>query len=324
MVMKAKTLASMLIAAALAFSLSAAAQEYPSKPIKIIVPNPPGGGPDVIARLLADKLTEKWGQPVIIENRAGAGGNIGAEIAFRAPPDGYTLMFASNPPYVINKALYGKLNYEPEQFVPISAVVDIPVVMVINPNVAAQNLQQLIALAKNNPDKLTFASGGSGGTPHIGLEYLKARTGTRIMHVPYKGNAPGVVATLSGEVDMMMLDLGPVLQHIRAGKLRAIGMASEKRNSALPDVPTMSETLPGFVVTAWFGMVAPPKTPPAIAEKISAAVAEIVKQPDVVKRLLSMGNVEPIGSTPQEMAQFMKVEREKWGTLIHDIGARAD
>lgn len=313
-----------LLAAAVVFSAAAYAQDYPSKPIKIIVPNPPGGGPDVIARIFAEKFQEKWNQPVIVENRAGSGGNIGAEVGFRAAPDGYTLVFTPHPALVINKSLYTKLNFDPDAFVPISVAVGIPVVMVVNPKVDAQNLQQFIALAKANPDKLNYGSGGSGGTPHIAGEYFKAKTGVKMVHVPYKGNAPAVVDLLSGQVDMMMLDLGPVLQYIRSGKLRALGVTADKRNPALPDVPAMSEVLPGFVVTAWFGMVAPPKTPAAIANKISAAMAEILKQPDVVKRLLDMGNVEPIGTTPEQMAQFMRSERQIWGKLIRDIGAKAD
>jgi len=313
-----------LLAAAVVFSAAAYAQDYPTKPIKIIVPNPPGGGPDVIARIFAERFQEKWNQPVIVENRAGSGGNIGAEVGFRAAPDGYTLVFTPHPALVINKSLYTKLNFDPDAFVPISVAVGIPVVMVVNPKVDAQNLQQFIALAKANPDKLNYGSGGSGGTPHIAGEYFKAKTGVKMVHVPYKGNAPAVVDLLSGQVDMMMLDLGPVLQYIRSGKLRALGVTADKRNPALPDVPAMSEVLPGFVVTAWFGMVAPPKTPAAIANKISAAMAEILKQPDVVKRLLDMGNVEPIGTTPEQMAQFMRSERQIWGKLIRDIGAKAD
>ncbi|OGA58713.1 MAG: hypothetical protein A3G81_12395 [Betaproteobacteria bacterium RIFCSPLOWO2_12_FULL_65_14] len=322
--MKMIVFGKVLLAAALVFASAVHAQDYPSRPIKIIVPNPPGGGPDVIGRIFADRFLEKWGQPVIVENRAGSGGNIGAEVGFRAAPDGYTLVFTPHPALVINKTLYTKLNYDPDAFVPISVAVGIPVVMVMNPRVPAQNLQQLIAYARANPDRLNYGSGGSGGTPHIAGEYLKAVTGVKMVHVPYKGNAPAVVDLLSGQVDMMMLDLGPVLPHIRGGKLRALGIASEKRNPALPDVPAMNEVLPGFVVTAWFGMVAPPKTPPAIANKISAAMAEILKQPDVLKRLLDMGNIEAIGTTPEEMAQFMRTEREKWGKLIRDIGAKAD
>ena len=322
--MKMIIFARILLAGALAFALFVHAQDYPSRPIKIIVPTPPGGGPDAIARILAGKFQEKWGQPAIVENRAGAGLNIGAEVGFRAAPDGYTLVFTPHPPLVINKSLYTKLNYDPDAFEPISVAVGIPVVMVANPKVAAQNLQQLIALAKANPDRLNYGSAGSGTTPHIAVEYFKSTTGVKIVHVPYKGNTPAVVDLLSGQVDMMMMDLGPVLPHIRTGQLRALGVASERRNPALPDVPAISEALPGFVVPAWFGMVAPPKTPSAIAGKVSAAIAEILKQPDVLKRLLDMGNVEAIGSTPEEMAQFMRIEREKWGKLIREIGARAD
>lgn len=314
----------MLFAAALLFSLAAHAQDYPAKPVRIIVPNPAGGGADLLARIIADKLWEKWGQPFIVENRAGAAGNIGMEAAFKAAPDGYTLVFTPQPPLVINKSLYAKLGYEPDAFAPISVVVAVPMVLVVHPSVAAQNVQQLIAYATANPDRLNYASGGSGSTPHLAGEFFKSRTGTRIVQVPYKGNAPATAGLLGAQVDMMLLDLGGALPHVRTGKLRALAMLTEKRNPALPDVPTMSEVLPGFVLSPWWGMVAPPKTPAAITEKVSAAVAEVLRQPDVAKRLAEMGNLEPVGGTPAEMAQFLKVDRERWDSLIRAIGAKAE
>ncbi|MBI2960866.1 MAG: tripartite tricarboxylate transporter substrate binding protein [Betaproteobacteria bacterium] len=314
----------MLFAAGLAFSLAAHAQDYPAKLVKVIVPVPPGGGPDVFARMLVERLADKWGQPVIVENRVGAAGNIGLEAASKAAPDGYTLVFAHQPPLVINKSLYKKLSYDPDAFAPISVVVAVPMVAVVHPKVPVQNVQQLIDYAKANPDRLNYASAGSGSTPHLAVEFFKSRTGARIVHVPYKGNAPAVGDLLGGQVDLMMLDLGSVLQHIRSGKLRGLAVLTERRNPALPDVPAMAELLAGFVVSPWWGMVAPPKTPAAITEKVSATVAEALKRPDVAKRLAEMGNLAAVGSTPAEMAQFLKLERERWGNLIRAIGATAD
>ena len=310
-------------AASLAFPVAAPAQDYPVRPVKFIVPNPAGGGPDVVARIVADKLAEKWGQAVVVENRAGATGNIGAEAVFRSPPDGYTLMFTPQPVLVINKSLYSKLNYDPDAFAPISVVVTVPMVLVVNPKVTAQTVPELIAYAKENPGRLNFASAGSGSTPHLAGEYFKSRAGIEIVHVPYKGNAPGVSDLLGGRVDMMMIDY-IVLPHIRSGKLRALAVASEKRNAALPETPAVSETLPKFDVAAWFSLSAPPKTPSAITEKISADVAALLKLPDVGRRLVELGNMEPVGSTPAEMAQYLKAERERWGDLIRAIGVKVD
>ncbi|MBI2316151.1 MAG: tripartite tricarboxylate transporter substrate binding protein [Betaproteobacteria bacterium] len=312
-----------LLAAALACPLAAHAQDYPSKPVKIILPNPAGGGPDVLARLVAEKLGEKWGQPVFVENRPGAAGNIGAEAVFRSPPDGYTLLFTPQPVLVINKALYTKLNFDPEAFAPISVLVSVPMVFVANPKVPAQTVQQLIAYAKENPDRLNYASAGSGSTPHLAAEYFKSRAGIKIVHVPYKGNAPGVADLLGGRIDLMMIDY-VVLPHIRSGKLRAIAVLSAKRNPALPETPAVSEVLPRFAVAAWWSMAAPPKTPAAITEKISAEVAALLKLPEVGKRLAELGNLETVASTPAQMADYMKAERERWGNLIRAIGAKVD
>jgi len=314
----------MLLAAALAFSLAAHAQDYPSKPIKIIVPTAPGAVSDNLARILAEMLREKWDQPVIVENRAGAAGNIGAEAVFRAAPDGYTLLFAVQPTLVVNKSLYARLAYDPDAFVPISVVAAATIVLVVHPKVAAEGVQQLIALARANPDRLNYASAGSGSTQHLTSELFKSRAGVKIVHVPYKGNPAAVVDLLGGRVDMMFAEISTALPHIRAGKLRALAIANEKRSPVLPEIPTVSELLPGFAVAPWWGMVAPPRTPSAIAEKISSAVAEVLRQPEVAKRLLDMGSIEAIGNSPAEMALFMRQERERWGNLIRAIGATAD
>ena len=315
---------SLLLAGALALPFAVHAQDYPARPVKIIAPVPGGLGLDTFSRIVAEKLREKWNQAVIVENRTGVAGNIGAEAAFKAAPDGYTLLFSAHPALVVNKSLYARLSYDAEAFEPIGVLVKIPVVFVVHAGVAASSVQQLIALAKASPDKLNYASSGSGGTPHLAAEWLKTMEGLRIVHVPYKSNTNAVTDMLAGRVDMMFLNLDAVLPHIRAGKLRALAMAGDKRDAMLPDVPTMSEVLPGFVLDAWWGAVAPPKTPAALAQKISTAIAEVLRQPDMAKRLFDLGNIEPVGGTPADMARFMKQEREKWAHLVRASGAKED
>ncbi len=322
--MRIKTIGQVALAALLLVSLPPRAQDYPTRPVKVIAPVPGGLGLDTFSRIVADKLREKWSQPVIVENRTGSAGNIGAEAAFRAAPDGYTILFSAHPALVVNKSLYAKLTYDPEAFEPIGVLVKIPVVFVVNAKVAANSVQQLITLAKANPDRLNYASSGNGGTPHLAAEWLKTMAGLRIVHVPYKSNTNAVTDMLAGRVDMMFLNLDAVLPHVRAGKLRALAMAGAKRDALLPDTPTMAEILPGFVLDAWWGAVAPPKTPAAITNKVSHAIAEVLKQPDVAKRLFELGNIEPVGSTPAEMARFMKEEREKWAQLVRVSGAKED
>ena len=312
-----------LLAATLVFALPAQAQDYPGKSIKFFIPSPPGGGTDTLARIVADKLREKWGQPIVIENRAGAGGNIAGDATAKALPDGYTFMLAHPAPLVINKSLYAKLSYDPDAFVPVSMVATVPNVLVVSAKTAATTLQQLIAAAKANPDRLNYASGVIGSPSSLTPELFKSMTGVKIVGIPYQGSAPAIMALLGGQVDMMFVELSTALPHIHAGKLRALAVASEKRSPFLPDVHTLSETLPGFVATVWFGIVAPPKTPSAIADKVSKAVAEVVKQPDVAKQLVDM-SLEAVGSTPAELAQFMKEESKRWGTVIRLSGASAE
>lgn len=300
------------------------AQDYPVKPIRVVVPFPPGGGmADRMARLVSDKLREKWGQPLIVENRAGANANIGAEVVAKAPGDGYTLLFTSDGPMTINKYLYPKLPYDPDQFVPVSVVITQPLILVAHPKAGFGNLQQLLASAKANPDKLNLASNGNGSNMHLSLEMLKMDTGAKIAHIAYKGVPPALTDLLGGQVEMMFVGLGTVQPLVKAGKLRIIAAASEKRMAALPDVPTIAESIPGFSATTWFGLVAAPRTPAAIAERLSGAIRDAMKQPDVVS-LLGELSVEGIGSTPQEMAAFVARERERWARVIRTTGVTAD
>lgn len=314
----------LLIAALFASALPAAAQKsgYPSQPIKIAIPSPPGATTDALARIVADKFQRKWGQPAIVENFPGAGGNIGAEVAYKANPDGYTLLFSYPSPLVVNKSLYEKLSYDPDRFEPVSLMAIVPLVLAVHPNVAATSVQQLIAFAKANPSRLNYASQGYGTTGHLAGELFKSLAGVQIVHVPYKGSAPALTDLLGGQVQMMFIELSTVLPNIRAGTLRALGVGSEKRSSLLPDVPAMAEVLPKFEASTWFGMVAPPKTPIAIVNQLAAAMAAIVHEPDVAKRLVDI-SADAVGGSPAEMAAFMHDERERWGTVIRETGATA-
>ena len=319
--MRTKLLGRILLAAALAFALTARAQDYPANAIKIIVPSGPGATTDALARLVADQLQKKWGQPVIVDNRAGAAGNIGAEYVIRANPDGYTLLFSYPAPIVVNKSLYAKLPYDPDMFEPVAMIGSAALVLAVNPKVAANSARELIALAKANPNRLNFASQGNGTTGHLAGELFNSMAGVRIVHVPYRSSAPAQTALLSGQVEMMLVELSSVLQHIAAGRLRALAVGSAKRSAALPDVPAMSEVLPGFVSLTWFGMVAPPKTPSAIVKKLSAGVGEALRQPDVATRLRAL-TIEAMGGTPEDMALFLKQERERWGGVIRSANVK--
>jgi len=320
--MRKTLIGTVLTAAALAFVLPAHAQDYPAKPIKLIVPNPPGGGNDFTARVVADKLREKWGQPAVVENRAGASGSIGADAVAKAAPDGYTLLVTAPASLVINKSLYAKLSYDPDAFVPVSVILAGPGVLLVHPSVPATNVQQLIAFAKANPGKLTYASQGNGTIAHLAGAMFESMSGIKGVHVPYKGSAPAMSDLLGGQVNMLFGELSPALAHIRSGKLHVLAVGSEKRNPLLPGVPSMSEVLPGFAFSYWIGMVAPAGTPAAIANKLSAAIAEL-KQPDAAKKLLEM-SLEPVGSTPAEMSAFMKRESERWGNVIRVTGTKGE
>jgi tripartite-type tricarboxylate transporter receptor subunit TctC len=298
------------------------AQTFPTKPLQIIVPLAPGGGTDLLARVIADKLRDKFGQPVTVENRSGAAGNIGADAVFKAAPDGHTLLFTQPAPLVVNQALYGKLTFEPEQFVPIALVSIQDIMLAVNPKVPASSLPELIAYARANPGKLNFGSSGAGSAPHLAAELFGSMASVKMVHVPYKGSGESQAATLAGHVDLTFFAFSTALRHTKAGKLRAIAVGGARRNPQAPDVPSISEVLPGYSAASWTAFVAPPNTPAPVAQTLASAISEIVKMPDVQKRLVDAGD-EPADMTPAQMAAFLREERQRWGTLIKDLGVEA-
>jgi tripartite-type tricarboxylate transporter receptor subunit TctC len=310
-----------LLAVALACATPVQAQEFPSRPVKLIVPYAAGGGTDIVARIVAQKLQDKWGPAVIVENRAGAGGNVGAEAVFTAAPDGYTLLFTAQGPLVVNQYLFEKMPYEPEKFTPVSLVVVAYSALLANPKVPAQNLRELIAYAKANPNKLNYASQGIGTAAHLIAELFKSMAGVQINHIPYRGGGPAVNDLVAGHVDLMFAELASAHQYIQSGQLRPLAVSSDKRIANLPDVPVVSEVLPAFFVTSWWAIVAPPGMPPELTNKISAAVGEVMRQPDVTKRLTEMSMVST-GSSPAELSKFIAEEAELWGKVIRTTGAK--
>jgi len=298
---------------------------YPNRAIRIIVPFPAGGAADALPRIVAERLAAKWGQPIIVENRAGASGSIGAEAVWRADPDGYTLLATPPAPLVINPSLYAKLAYDPAQLVPVSVMAVIPSVLLVNAaKVPAGTLQEFVSLVRANPDKFNYASQGTTTVSFLTTEMFKtAAGGLKITHIPYKGTAPGLAALLAGEVEIMFDNLGVTVQHVRSGRLRALAVGSGRRAPSLPDVPAMAEFYPGFVSIAWFSVSAPPKTPAALAEKLSQAIAETLGQPEVAKRLADL-SAEPIASTPAAMAALMKEDAERWRAVIRAAGVKPE
>ena len=302
----------------------AAQSDYPSRPIKLVVPVAPGFATDYLARVLAEKLRVGMNATIVVENRAGgAGGNVGSEYVARAKPDGYTLLFASPGPLTINKFLYPKLGFDPAEFVPISVVASAQNVLLVRASSPFKTLREIISHAKAKPGELSYASGGAGTTQHLAVEMLKSQAGLDILHVPYKGSSAAMSGFVQGQADLFVAELGNSMPFIRDGRVRAIAVGSAKRMPALPDVPTMAETLPGFTTSAWYGLVAPPGTPANIAAKLSAAASEALKQPDVVARLQGM-MIVPIGGTPAEMASFTQEESARWGQLIRTAKIAVD
>jgi tripartite-type tricarboxylate transporter receptor subunit TctC len=315
-------LATLLAAPAWAQDPTAA---YPDRAVRIIVPFPAGGAADALPRIVAERLAAKWGQPIVVENRAGASGSIGAEAVWRAEPDGYTLLATPPAPLVINPSLYRQLAYDPTRLVPVTVIAAIPSVLLVNAaKIPASTLAEFVALARANPDRFNYASQGTTTVSFLTTEMFKAAAGgLKITHVPYKGTAPGLAALLAGEVEVMFDNLGVTLQHVRSGRLRALAVGSERRVAALPDVPAMAEFYPGFVSVAWFSLSAPPKTSAAIAGKLYQAVAETLKQPEVAKRLAEL-SAEPVASTPAAMAALMKEDAERWRGVIRAAGVSAE
>jgi tripartite-type tricarboxylate transporter receptor subunit TctC len=306
----------------LSASAALAQADYPTRAIKIVVPFPPGATVDTVPRIVGEKLSARWGQPVVIENRAGAAGNLGAEAVARAEPDGYTLLSSPPPPLAINDALYPKLSFDPKAFVPVTVLAEVANVLIVKKGLAP-TLKELIAKAAASPGKLTYASAGNGSTTHLTMEWLKMLAGIQLVHVPYRGSAPALTDLLGGQVDMMFDNLGNTLQYIQDGKLDAVAVGSAQRLKALPVVPTLGELFPGAVSVTWFGVVAPPNTPPALAQKISEAISETMKQPDVAKRFEAMSAV-PFGGSPQDTGAFIKSESERWQKVIAAAGVKAE
>jgi tripartite-type tricarboxylate transporter receptor subunit TctC len=312
-----------LCAAAAVMAAPVQAQDYPARSIKIIVPFPAGGTADAMPRVVADWLSRKWGQPIVIENRTGAGGNIGAEAAYKADPDGYTLLSAPPPPLVINQNLYPHLAFDPLEFLPIIIMGRVPNALVVNPKVQAHTVADFIAQARANPGKITVATQGAGTTSHLTSEMFQMMGNVKFQQVPYRGSAPALNDLVAGSVDAMFDNLGVSLALVQGGKLKLIAVASPQRMKSLPDVPTIAETLPGFESAAWFAIVAPPKTPPEIVEKINLDANAALKDPEVIQRLTQL-SAEPIGGTTQATAAYFRAEVDRWQKVIKAAGVKLE
>ena len=311
-------------AAALAQTPSTASgQAYPSRPIRIVVAYTPAGTTDILARAIGQKMTESWGQPVIVDNRPGANGNIGTELAARATPDGYTILMATAATHSINNTLYPGLAWDAvRDFAPIGLVALVPNILVVNNALPVRSVKELIAYARANPDKLTHGSPGNGSTSHLSMELFKSLTGTRMIHVPYKGSAPVLADLTGGQISLTMDNIPVYLPHAQAGKIRALAVGSAKRTPAAPDLPTAEEAgVPGLIAVSWFGLVAPARAPQRVVDQLSKETARILKLPDVHKRISDLG-AEPVGGTPQEYAAFIKAEINKWRKVIQAAGVR--
>ena len=314
----------LFLACALLIGTAHAQDVYPSKPLRLILPFPPGGGTDILGRLLAERLAANLGQPVVTENRGGAGGNVGAEAAARAAPDGYTIVLVA-PSLAISPTLYSKLNYDPvKDFAPIGLVASVPNVMITHPSVPAQNLREFIALAKSKPGGMNFGSGGSGTSNHLAGELLNLAAGIKLVHVPYKGVNLAMNGVLAGEVHLAFIGIPVPAPHIKAGRLRALAVLARERSPMLPDVPTAEEAgLGNFDVTTWYGILAPAGTPRPIITRLNAEFGKIMHSPEMKERLATMGT-DPMTSTPEDFAAYIQREIAKWGDVIRKAGLRAD
>lgn len=321
-----KTNRRLALTLALALGASAAAplalaQSYPSRPVTLVVPFPPGGGTDTGGRVIAEQLSRRWGQTVIVENKGGAAGQIGADLVAKAKPDGYTLLLGNIGTQAINPSLYAKLPYDPDKaFAPVSLVAELPLVMMVNPAVAARTPAEFIALAKAQAGKLSYSSSGAGGAPHLVAEMFKDQTRSFIVHVPYRGGGPAIADLLAGHVDLSFMTALEASGHIKAGKLRALAVTSDKRLPALPDVPTLAEgALPGFNAISWIGMVAPAGTPQDIVEKIAADVRAVLADDAVKARFAALGGV-PHATSPQEFGKLIAADRARYAEIIRSRG----
>jgi tripartite-type tricarboxylate transporter receptor subunit TctC len=326
-VLKRRTvLAAAAAACALSLApLAAHAQAFPTKPITIVVPFSAGGTTDILARVIGQFMSKDLGQPVIVDNRAGAGGNIGAQNVARAPADGYTLLMGTVGTHAINQSLYKKMGFDPiKDFAPLSRVALVPNLLVANPAQPFKNVKELIAYAKANPGKVTFASSGSGTSIHLSGEMFQQMAGVEMQHIPYKGSAPAMTDLLGGQTAVMFDNMPSAIGHVKAGKLRPLAVTTPKRSPALPDVPTIAEAgVPGYAATSWFGLLAPANTPAPVVAKLNASILKALADPDVKKKMAEQG-AEPYGEKPEQFAEFIRSETAKWGKIVKQSGATAD
>ncbi len=316
-----------LCASAVACSLvvaNAGAQTYPNRTIRLVSPYAPGGGTDLVARVIAQKLTEALGQSVVVDNRPGAGGVLGADSVVRSAPDGYTILFASPSPMVVAPHLMKTMPYDPfKDLIPITLISVVPAIMAVHPSLPVKTVKDFIALAKSKPGQLSYSSSGNGGTGHLAGALFDAKTGTHMVHVPYKGTAPATTALISGEVSVTFGDIVAIVPFVKTGRVRAIAVAALKRNALFPDLPTIAETIPGYTAGPWYGLLVPAKTPPEIVARLNKEAVGVLRAADTKASLASMG-AEPIGSTPAEFTALMRDETERWGKLIRDANIKAD
>ena len=302
-----------------------AADAYPAKPVRFVVAFPPGGGTDIIARAIAQKLAERIAQQVVVDNRPGAGGNIGTDIVAKSAPDGYTMLMGSAGPLAINASLFGKMPFDPiKDLAPVTLAASTPNVLVVHPSLKAATVKELIALAKARPGEINFASSGHGTPAHLAGELFNSMAGVKMVHVPYKGAAPALADLLGGQVQLMFSTMPPALPHVKDGKLRALAVTSAKRSPAAPDLPTLDEiALPGFEANTWHGVVVPAGTPATIVARLNREIVAILHLPDVVERFSSQG-AEALGSTPEEFAAYIRSETLKWARVVRESGAKAE
>ena len=322
--MKTIAMGGLTVCAAVCVLCASAAENFPSRPVRMIVPYAAGGGADIVGRLIAQRLSEDWRQQVVIDNRAGASGNIGTEIAARAPADGHTLLLIG-PNHTVNVSLYSKLAFDPlKDFAPVSLVTSAPYLLVVNAAVPINSVKDLIVLAKARPGKILYGSAGNGTAGHLGMELIKTMAGIDMVHIPYKGSTPVLTDLLAGQVSVAFDNVLSSASHVKAGRLRAIAVSTLKRSSAMPDVPSVAEAgLPGFEVTVWQGILAPAGTPKPIVDMLNAAIVSALKRPDMKERMAAHG-AEVIGSTPQAFASFMRSDLVKWAKVVKDSSARLD
>jgi tripartite-type tricarboxylate transporter receptor subunit TctC len=318
-------LAGLALAAAAALPLAAQAQAYPNKPVTIVVPFAAGGTTDILARVVAQALNKELGQSVVVDNRAGAGGNIGAAYAAKAPADGYTLFMGTVGTHAINQSLYKKLAFDPiKDFAPLTRVAMVPNLLVANPGKPYKNVKELIAYAKSHPGQVNFGSSGSGSSIHLSGELFNSLAKVDMVHVPYKGSAPAVTDLIAGQIDIMFDNMPSAIQHVRSGRLRPLAVTTAKRSPELPEVPTIAEAgVPGYEATSWFGMFAPASTPAPVVAKLNAALVKVLADPEVKKKLAEQG-AEPYGEKPEQFAEFIRKETAKWSKVVKDSGASAD